>query len=107
MEKMSVTGRQVIVTYPPNTIYLCPHSTWIQSRAICCVCTTSSDGICAAAPRNGRMFKDTPRGKMSLVMKPLSAVTHQGVARMKAMARSHVWWPGMDDDIEETARRCQ
>ena len=32
---------------------------------------------------------------------------HPGVARMKATARSHVWWPGIDSDIEETARRCQ
>ena len=26
---------------------------------------------------------------------------------MKATARSRVWWPGIDRDIEETARRCQ
>ena len=26
---------------------------------------------------------------------------------MKARARSHVWWSGIDSDIEETARRCQ
>ena len=31
---------------------------------------------------------------------------HPGVARMKATARSHVWWPGLDNDIEETARKC-
>ena len=29
---------------------------------------------------------------------------HPGVARMKAVARSHVWWPGIDSDIEERAR---
>ena len=30
-----------------------------------------------------------------------------GMARMKAMARSHVWWPGIDSDIEDTVRECQ
>ncbi len=33
--------------------------------------------------------------------------THPGVARMKAMARSHVWWPKIDSVIEETVRSCQ
>ena len=32
---------------------------------------------------------------------------HPGVARMKAAARSHVWWPGIDSDIEERARGCK
>ena len=31
---------------------------------------------------------------------------HHGVARMKAMAHSHVWWPGRGLDVD-TARRCQ
>ena len=26
---------------------------------------------------------------------------------MKGMARSHVWWPGLDGNIEDTVRRCQ
>lgn len=32
---------------------------------------------------------------------------HPGVVRMKAMARSHVWWPKVDSAIEETVRSCQ
>ena len=32
---------------------------------------------------------------------------HPGVARMNATARSQVWWPGIDSDIEEAARKCQ
>ncbi|XP_060092539.1 uncharacterized protein K02A2.6-like, partial [Heteronotia binoei] len=33
--------------------------------------------------------------------------THLGIVRMKALARSYVWWPGMDGEIESWVRRCQ
>ena len=32
---------------------------------------------------------------------------HPGVVRMKQMARSHAWWPGMDHDIETAVRACE
>ena len=32
---------------------------------------------------------------------------HPGMAHIKAMARSHVWWPGIESDIEDTVRECQ
>ncbi|KAJ8375443.1 hypothetical protein SKAU_G00060230 [Synaphobranchus kaupii] len=32
---------------------------------------------------------------------------HPGVVKMKAMARSYIWWPGIDAQIEQLARMCQ
>ena len=32
---------------------------------------------------------------------------HPGMCRMKALARSFVWWPGIDQDIEDRVRFCK
>nr|XP_056710963.1 uncharacterized protein K02A2.6-like [Euleptes europaea] len=32
---------------------------------------------------------------------------HPGIVRMKALARSYVWWPGIDAAVEEWVSRCQ
>ena len=32
---------------------------------------------------------------------------HPGMCRMKALARSFVWWPGIDQDIEDQVKFCQ
>ncbi len=32
--------------------------------------------------------------------------THPGIQRMKSQARGHVWWPGVDDDIENKVKSC-
>ena len=32
--------------------------------------------------------------------------THPGMTRMKSIARSYVWWPKIDSDIESTVRSC-
>ena len=31
---------------------------------------------------------------------------HQGSVRIKALARSYVWWPGIDQDLENTVKAC-
>ncbi|CAC5416660.1 Uncharacterized protein K02A2.6 [Mytilus coruscus] len=31
---------------------------------------------------------------------------HQGISRMKVLARDYVWWPNMDAEIEQTVRAC-
>lgn len=33
--------------------------------------------------------------------------THPGISRMKGLARSYVWWPGMDMEIEKEVQSCQ
>ena len=32
---------------------------------------------------------------------------HPGINRMKSLARSYVWWPGLDKDLEKTVFNCQ
>ena len=32
---------------------------------------------------------------------------HPGISKMKSLARSHFWWPGLDSDLEHLAKSCQ
>ena len=32
---------------------------------------------------------------------------HPGISRMKSLARSHFWWPGLDSDLEHLTKSCQ
>ena len=40
-----------------------------------------------------------PKGLQPQVLKSLHA-NHPGISRMKAIARSHFWWEGLDKEIE-------
>ena len=33
--------------------------------------------------------------------------SHPGICRMKSLARSYVWWPGMDWELEAKVRACE
>ena len=32
---------------------------------------------------------------------------HVGIVRMKSLARSYFWWPGLDEDIQKLVKSCQ
>lgn len=41
-----------------------------------------------------------------MVLKELHT-SHFGIVKMTAIARSYVWWPGLDADIEEVSKTCK
>ena len=34
-------------------------------------------------------------------------IVHTGIVKMKALARSFVWWPKIDQDIENVSKSCK
>ena len=47
-----------------------------------------------------------PKSLTEMVLNMLRQA-HPGMTRMKALARSYVRWPGMDNDIENAVKKCQ
>lgn len=48
----------------------------------------------------------TPFSLKNVVLSELHK-EHMGVSHIKAFTRSHVWWHGLDQDIEALAKSCQ
>lgn len=34
-------------------------------------------------------------------------VGQMGIVKMKAVVRSYIWWPGLDNSIEQVAKSCE
>ena len=45
-----------------------------------------------------------PNGRQQVVRELHTA--HPGINRMKALARSYIWWPQIDADLEDAVRKC-
>ncbi|XP_063049093.1 uncharacterized protein K02A2.6-like [Engraulis encrasicolus] len=46
-----------------------------------------------------------PKKGRKIILKQLHS-THPGMSRMKGLARSYVWWPGMDSEVEGEVQSC-
>ena len=46
-----------------------------------------------------------PKEGREQVLKQLH-LSHPGICRIKSLARSYVWWPGIDKDIQEMVQQC-
>ena len=47
-----------------------------------------------------------PARLLEKVLEELHRV-HMGIAKAKALARNHVWWPGIDAKIEQITKSCE
>ena len=45
-----------------------------------------------------------PKGRHTLLTELHE--THPGIVKMKALARSYIWWPGLDAEIEMCVKDC-
>ena len=79
----------------PNTVTGEMHQFYVRRKSLSVVesCLMLADRVVV------------PSSLRSLVLRQFHA-GHPGVSRMKAIARSYVYWPGMDREIEDVVKRC-
>ena len=53
----------------------------------------------------GKRLVKTPQGRDKVTN--ILHDSHAGIVRMKGIARSHVWWPKMDQALEERVKSCK
>ena len=46
-----------------------------------------------------------PKKLLAAILEELHKV-HAGICRIKALARSYVWWPGLDREVEQLVKSC-
>jgi hypothetical protein len=56
-------------------------------------CITRGNRIVIPSQLRSRILKELHQG-------------HFGIVKMKSLAREHVWWPGLDAEIESTTKKC-
>ncbi|XP_073964508.1 uncharacterized protein [Choristoneura fumiferana] len=72
------------------------------STSLPLVLTADASGVGVAAV----ISHLTPQAWRSTILKQLHA-SHMGIVKTKALARSYVWWPGLDAQVEELCQRCE
>ena len=55
----------------------------------------------------GKSGGDSDSREREYVLRDCMHEEHPGMSRMKAIARTLVWWPRKDQDIEGMVRRCE
>lgn len=51
-------------------------------------------------------YKVVPVSLRNQILNPLHE-SHMGTTKMKSLARSYVWWPGLNNEIQQITKKCE